>query len=118
MSSHDSVQLLLDMLYKGFEYYCDERYNTMTAEYSTKEMVIPGFPDNHRSGTWTQGEHSKYAKPVTRDGVRVYGEFSKKVMNKTPGLWSHIETQFRKTATERMSNMLTIKKEKDESRQR
>ena len=81
----------------------------MEVVYSTKELVTPGFPNMHRSGTWAEEMNSRYAKPVTRDGMRIYGEFSRRAMHNAIGMWDHEQTQFRVTATERMSNMIRIK---------
>ena len=53
---------------------------------------------------------------MNRDGVRVYGEFSRKAMHSAIGMWDHEQTQFRITATERMSNMIITKREANRNR--
>ena len=94
-STEEAAERCYQALRKGVQVPRNsQEFLCMYAERCSKELVMPGFPHQHRNGLW-EGEHGKYAKPVNgKWGSTVFGEFDQKSLNERKELYSG-QTNFR-----------------------
>jgi len=55
-------------------------YKRIFADYSSVELLCPGYPDHHRDGSWSVGEEAHYCQPLNFRVPRHYGEFTKELL--------------------------------------
>ena len=55
-------------------------HKIILADYSSVELICPGYPDHHRDGNWSIGEEAHYCQPLNFRVPRHYGEFTKELL--------------------------------------
>ena len=77
------------------------KWGYLYAERSSKELVQPGFPLNHRNDLW-DGENSRYAKRIGRYCSTNFGEFRSEWLSTRSDLWSGREPNWHNLVTEKI----------------